>query len=124
MRDRTLWIVQTAAAGIVLLLLAGHMAVMHLDPALGIGNPAGGRPVDWANVMARGRSAAFLVGYVLLLAAALIHGLLGLRGILLELDLPSAAARALGALLVVVGASLLVLGGWAAWAGFHLARGA
>jgi succinate dehydrogenase/fumarate reductase cytochrome b subunit len=124
MRDRTLWILQIAAGGMVLVLLAVHMATMHLDATLGVLNPAGGSPVGWDNVAARGRSIGFLAGYVLLLGAALVHGLLGFRGILLELSPAPAVRRTLAALLLGVGLGLLVLGSWAAWAGFALARGA
>lgn len=122
MRDRTLWILQIAAGGVVLVLLALHMGTMHLDATLGVANPAGGSPVDWGNVSARGRSAGFLVAYVLMLGAALVHGLLGLRGVLVELSPAPGLRRALAALLAALGVILFALGTWAAWAGFVLAR--
>jgi len=123
MRDQRLWTWQIAAGGLVLLLLGAHMTVMHLDALVGAFNPAGGRPIDWANVVARGRTVTFFVGYVLLLGAALVHGLIGLRGILLELGPPADLGRALNGLLLVAGAGLFVLGTWAAWASFLLSRG-
>jgi succinate dehydrogenase hydrophobic anchor subunit len=121
MRDRTLFVLQIASAGIVLVLLAAHMGTMHLDATLGGLNPAGGAPVGWDNVVARGRSFGFFVAYVLLLGAALLHGLLGFRGVLLELSPGPASRRAIAPLLFLVGVGLLVLGTWAAWAGFRLA---
>jgi succinate dehydrogenase hydrophobic anchor subunit len=122
-RDRTLWLVQIAAAGVVLGLLALHMATMHLDASLGVLNPADAPPVAWDNVVARGRGFGFLAGYVVLLGAALVHGLLGLRGILLELSPGPAARRAQAALLIGLGLGLFLLGTWAAWAAFGLAQG-
>ena len=62
------------AAGLVILPLLGlHMVVMHLDGLVGIFNPAGGHPIDWANVAARAQSLFIAVTYVLLLGAALFH---------------------------------------------------
>jgi succinate dehydrogenase hydrophobic anchor subunit len=122
MRDRTLWILQVAAGGVVLVLLALHMGTMHLDATLDVLNPAQARPVAWENVAARGRGVAFLAGYVLLLGAALLHGLLGLRGLLLELAPAAGVRRTLAALLTGLGLGLFALGTWAAWAAFRLAQ--
>lgn len=121
MRDRTLFVLQAATAGVVLVLLAVHMATMHLDATLGVLNQAGGAPVKWDNVVARGRSLGFLIGYVLLLGAALVHGLLGLRVILLELTPPPRLRRAMTPLLILTGLGLFVLGTWAGWTAFRLA---
>jgi succinate dehydrogenase / fumarate reductase membrane anchor subunit len=112
------------AAGVaILVFLSLHMAVMHLDAALGWFNPAGGHPIDWANVVARGKSLFFGLTYVVLLGAALFHGLYGLRNILFELHPPHALKVALNWLLTLGGAALFVVGAWAAWAGHALARG-
>jgi succinate dehydrogenase hydrophobic anchor subunit len=121
MRDRTLYALQIASAGVVLVLLAVHMGTMHLDSTLGVLNPAGGAAVAWDNVVARGRSVAFLIGYALLLGGALVHGLLGLRVILLELSPPPRLRRAMTTLLMLVGLGLFVLGTWAGWTAFRLA---
>jgi len=122
MRDQSLWTWHVAAGVVVLVLLGLHMAIMHLDVAIGIFNPAGGHPVDWANVVARGKSAAFTVNYIVLLGAALFHGLYGLRNILFELNPPLGLRKTLGWLLTLVGIGLFVVGSWAAWASFDLAR--
>jgi len=42
-------------------------------------------PIAWANVVARAKMGFFTVSYVVLLGAALFHGLYGLRNILFEL---------------------------------------
>jgi len=85
-RDRKLWTWHVAAGLMILVLLGLHMAIMHLDSLLGLFNPAGGQPIDWDNVLARSQSLFFTATYILLLGAALFHGLYGLRNILFELD--------------------------------------
>lgn len=119
--DHKLWTWHLASAVVILVLLGLHMAIMHLETLLGIFNPAGGHPIDWANVVARSRSLFFAVTYTLLLAAALFHGLYGLRNILCELFPARALQRALSTVLMLLGFSLLVLGSWAAWASFGTA---
>jgi succinate dehydrogenase hydrophobic anchor subunit len=124
MRDRTLWILQNAAGGLVLVLLGLHMTITHLPALVGAFNPAGSDPVSWANVVARGHSPGFLAMYVALLGTGLLHGLIGLRGLLLELDPRPALRRGIGVALPVAGVALFVAGTWAAWASFALAQSA
>ncbi|MGB5294320.1 MAG: hypothetical protein WBP34_05150 [Thermoanaerobaculia bacterium] len=121
MRDQKLWTWHLAAGAIILFLLGLHMAIMHLDALLGIFNPAGGHPIDWANVVARGQSMAFTVTYILLLGAALFHGLYGLRNILFELDPAPPLKKALSWVLILVGVGLFIFGTWAAWVGHQVA---
>jgi succinate dehydrogenase hydrophobic anchor subunit len=121
MRDRSLWTWHVTAGGVILVFLAVHMGIMHLDEILGAGNPAGGHPIDWANVVARGRGLFFPVTYVVLLGAALFHGLYGLRNILHELGPGPSLKVALDRLLVAAGLALFVVGTWAAWAAHRLA---
>ena len=122
MRDQSLWTWHVGAGVVILVFLGLHMGIMHLDYTLGIFNPADGHPIDWANVVARGKSATFMITYVVLLGTALFHGLYGLRNILLELNPPSGLKSLLGWLLVVAGVGLFVVGTWAAWASFRLAQ--
>lgn len=121
MRDQKLWTWHLAAGAIILFLLGLHMAIMHLDALLGIFNPAGGHPIDWANVVARGQSLAFTLTYVLLLGAALFHGLYGLRNILFELDPAPPLKKAFSWVLILVGVGLFIFGTWAAWVGHQVA---
>lgn len=122
MREQRWWTWHVASGAVILVLLGLHMVTMHLDALVGISNPAGGHPIDWANVVQRAKSAGFLVSYVLLLAAALYHGLYGLRNIVFELNLGAGAKKATGAVLLVAGLGLFVVGAWAAWATYGLAR--
>lgn len=121
MRDQRLWTWHLLAGAVILVFLGLHMAVMHLDALLGLFNPAGGHPIDWANVAGRARMGFFTFSYVVLLGAALFHGLYGLRNILHELGLGCGAARMTTALLTLVGIGLFVFGAWAAWTGATLA---
>ena len=122
MRDQSLWTWHVGAGIVVLIFLGLHMGIMHLDYVLGIFNPAGGHPIDWANVVARGKSAFFMITYIVLLGAALCHGLYGLRNILFELD-PSAGTKSfLSWILIFSGVSLFIAGTWAAWVSFQLAQ--
>jgi succinate dehydrogenase hydrophobic anchor subunit len=122
MRDSKLWTWHLAAGAVILVFLGLHMVVMHLDAILGILNPAGGSPVDWANVVARAKSAFFAVTYVVLLGAALFHGLYGLRNIIFELNPTRPLKTAISTVLLVGGVGLFVLGTWAAFASLALAR--
>lgn len=124
MRDQKLWTWHVAAGAVILVLLGLHMTIMHLDEVIKIPtfNPAGGHPIDWRNVVARGRSLFFPITYVLLLGAALFHGLYGLRNILFELNPGAGLKKALSVLMIVAGFGLFVLGTWAAVASHALAR--
>lgn len=116
MRDQKLWTWHLVAGLVVLVFLGLHMVVMHLDEIVEIKalNPAEGKPIDWANVAARGKTLFFPVTYVVLLGAALFHGLYGLRNILFELNPSAGVKKTLSALILVVGVGLFVLGTWAA----------
>jgi succinate dehydrogenase/fumarate reductase cytochrome b subunit len=122
MRDQRLWTWHVMAGLVILVFLGLHMAIMHLDVLLGIFNPKDPHPIAWANVVARAKMGFFTVSYVVLLGAALFHGLYGLRNILFELGPGAAAQKGLNVLLTVGGLALFVFGAWAAWAAGALAR--
>jgi len=116
MRDQKLWTWHLAAGIVILVFLGMHMTIMHLNAVIALKglNPAGGHPIDWANVVSRARSGFFMVTYVILLGAALFHGLYGLRNILFELDPARWLKRTISAVLLVGGLALFVVGTWAA----------
>ena len=114
MRDRSLWTWHIVAGLVILVFLGLHMAIMHLDETLGIFNPAGVHPVDWASVVLRMKSMFFAVTYVVLLGAALYHGLYGLRNILLELRPATGLVATLNVVLVLGGLALFVFGAYVA----------
>jgi succinate dehydrogenase/fumarate reductase cytochrome b subunit len=117
MRDQRLWTWHLIAGVVILVFLGLHMAVMHLNTFLGLFTAAVGQaPVDWENVIARSRTAFFSVTYIVLLGAALFHGLYGLRNILFELGPGPGVKKTLTAVLLLVGVCLFGYGAWAAWA--------
>lgn len=122
MRERTWWAFHVGSALVVLGLLGLHMAIMHLDTMLGWFNPEGLKPIAWESVLQRARMGFFTVSYIVLLGAALFHGLYGLRNILFELGPGPAVKKGLNALLTVGGLVTFVYGAWAAWAATALAR--
>ncbi len=114
MREAKLWFWHILSAGVILVLLSAHMTIMHLGAilhALGIG-PAD--PVAAAAVFQRSKDLFFMVTYVILLGAALFHGLYGLRSMLYELSLSKAVEKALGFLCALAGVGLFVYGSYAA----------
>jgi len=124
-RDQSLWTWHLGAGAVILVLLGLHMTVMHLDTLVRIVafNPVPGeRPIAWANVVARGRSAFFLTSYVLLLGAALFHGFYGLRNIVFELNPGAGVRKTVTLLLVGAGAALFIVGTWAAFRAYGLAN--
>ena len=122
MRDQRLWTWHVLAGLVIFVFLGLHMAIMHLDTVLGWFNPAGMKPIAWESVLQRARMGFFTVSYVVLLGAALFHGLYGLRNILFELGLGRGLKAALNVVLAVGGLGLFVFGAWAAWAAGGLAR--
>jgi len=116
MRDRTLWTGHIGAGLVILVLLGLHMAIMHLDATLGIFGTPGAEPIEWESVVLRVQSLFFTVTYVLLLGAALYHGLYGLRNILLELNPGATVRRTINVGLSLVGLGLFGFGTWAALA--------
>jgi succinate dehydrogenase hydrophobic anchor subunit len=121
-RDQRLWTWHLGAGAVILVFLGLHMTVMHLEEVIRVFNPAPGEPIAWANVVARAKSAFFLVTYVVLLGAALFHGFYGLRNIVFELSPGAAVKKAVNGVLVTAGLLLFVVGAWAAWAAFQGAR--
>jgi len=112
MGETKYWTWHILAGAVVLILLALHMAIMHLDDLLGAWamNPSGGEAIAWENVIARSQMAATVVLYILLLGAALYHGLYGLRTILFELGPPRPLQTLINVVFWIGGAGLFTLG--------------
>jgi len=96
-------------AGVALAFLLGtHMFIMHLDDVFNFFG--GAKAVSFAAVIERGKQVSFAISYILLLAAALYHGLYGLRTILFELTLAPRAEKMITTLFVAIGVALFVYG--------------
>jgi succinate dehydrogenase / fumarate reductase membrane anchor subunit len=108
-RESTLWTWHLIAGGVILVLLGIHMFIMHLGDFFGT---VQGDVLNFSSVMERSRDASFAVIYVLLLGAALYHGLYGLRTMIFELNISEKAERAVSALFVLGGLVLFVMGAY------------
>lgn len=113
MRETRLWLLSLGAAALIALLLGMHFALMHYSPVFY------GQSIEetrtFAALLERGRQTAFLAIYIFFLAAALYHGLYGLRGILLELPLARAYGRWVSGALTVVGLAFFAYGAYVTW---------
>ena len=116
MKDTKLWTWHMASGVVILVLLGAHMLTMHLNGVLPLEslNPAADDPLDWANVVARGREVSQVVGYIFLVGFGLFHGLYGLRNILFELNPAAGLKRLISAVLLLLGLGLFVYGAWSA----------
>lgn len=113
------WTWHLITAVVILFFLGLHMLVMHFDDLVGV-FLVGRGAIAWRSVIARSQSGFFAVSYVVLLAAALYHGLYGLRTILFELSLGASARRALTGLCWIAGVGLFGIGTYAAIAAYLL----
>ncbi len=115
MRETKYWTWHMTAGVVIFLLLGLHMLTMHLGGLTGllVANSTE-EPVARINSQARDASSLIMVGYILLLAIGLYHGLYGLRTILFELTLKPATEKAVSVILLILGLGLFGLGAWAA----------
>jgi succinate dehydrogenase hydrophobic anchor subunit len=121
MKETAYWTWFIIAAFVILICGGIHMMVMHL-PALGILNPQGGAVTDWGNVAFRSREQLVAFSYVILLAAALYHGLYGLRTIVFELGPKKSFQESLTVVLWIIGLVLFGIGTYAALAAKSVER--
>jgi succinate dehydrogenase hydrophobic anchor subunit len=120
MRESKLWSWHILTAVIILVLLGIHMGIMHLGAILSAVGIGSSNPTSSAEVFHRSRQVFYMVTYILLLAAALFHGLYGLRSMLFELSLSKAVQKAIGGLCAVVGVALFIYGSYAAIVVFQM----
>jgi succinate dehydrogenase hydrophobic anchor subunit len=123
MRESKLWFWHLLSAAAILVLLGVHMGIMHLSAVakvLGIGS---GDPIQSAEVFRRSRQLLFSITYILLLGAALFHGLYGLRSMLFELSFPKNIEKMIGGLCTLAGIALFFYGGYVAVRVFQMKVG-
>ena len=121
MRETKWWAWHMIAGMVLFVLLGLHFLITHLDDVLGLFNVNGpSHAIEWANVVHRAQSLFFAVTYVIMLVAALFHGLYGLRTILFEMNMGAGAKKFVDVLFWLIGLGLLVVGTWAAIASMAL----
>ena len=117
MRETRLWSLHILVIPIIAVLLGMHFALMHYAPVFY------GMSVDkareYSTMLARGKSVAQFVVYVLLLSAGLYHGLYGLRGILRELPLTPTLIKVVDVGIVLFGLFIFALGIYVTWWTFN-----
>jgi len=89
-RESRWWLLSLGAAAFMIVLLTLHMGLMHLGGLMRFLGAELGDVRAFAAVMERGRQLGQVVFYLLFLAAALYHGLYGVRSVLLEVTAPRA----------------------------------
>ena len=122
MRETKYWTWHMAAGVVILFLLGLHMLIMHVGGITHLFAPNGGEAISKENSLYRDGAWFFTITYILLLGAALYHGLYGLRTIVFELTLKPAAEKAVSVVLLIVGVGMFGLGAWAAIAAHAIAR--
>ena len=120
MRESKLWFWHILSAAVILVLLGVHMGIMHLGAILSAFGIGSRDPVRSAEVFQRSQQFVFMTSYIVLLGAALFHGLYGLRSMLFELSLSKAAEKVFGGLCAVAGFVLFFYGSYVALAVFEM----
>ncbi len=120
MRESKLWFWHILTAVIILVLLGLHMGIMHLSAIMNVLGIGSGDPTKSAEVFHRSQQLFFMITYILLLGAALFHGLYGLRSMLFELSLSKTLEKFIGGLCAVAGFALFIYGSYVAVAVFQL----
>ncbi len=120
MRESKLWSWHIVTALIILVLLGVHMCIMHLGAVLSSVGIGSSEPVKAEQVFHRSGQLMFMVGYIVLLAAALFHGLYGLRSMLTELSLSKTFEKLIGTLCALAGIGLFIYGSYVAYAVFQM----
>ncbi len=116
MRESTLWLMHLAAGAVMLAVLGIHFGVMHTGALFGIDS---GEVLTFTSVEARSGRMFYMVVYLILLVAALYHGLYGLRSMLFELSvIGHGLRRTINLLLVISGWGFFFYGAWAIMAGY------
>ena len=121
MRETRLWSLHVLVIPIIAVLLGMHFALMHYAPVFyGISVD---KAREYSTMLARGKSVAQFVVYILLLIAGLYHGLYGLRGILRELPLTPTMIRVVDVVILLLGLAIFALGIYVTWWTFNAPLG-
>ena len=113
MRETRLWSWHLLVIPIIIILLGLHFAVMHYSPVFYGMSVEESR--NFETMIERGKSVAQLVLYILLLAAALYHGLYGLRGIIRELPMSPAIGKIVDMSIIGLGLFIFAFGTYVTW---------
>jgi len=116
MRESTLWLLHLLCGAVMVVVLGIHFGVMHLGEIFDIPKD---EVLTFASVAGRSEMSFYLVVYLTLLAAALYHGLYGLRSIIFEVTaIGTAAQRAFNIVFIISGWGFFAYGAYAIILGF------
>jgi succinate dehydrogenase / fumarate reductase membrane anchor subunit len=117
MKESTLWFLFILSGAVMVLLLAIHMAIMHMDSLLLFFHVGYDHVLSSESVARRAREIFHVIVYMLLLVTALFHGLYGLRSMIYELPLKEiyrkmtdVAVLLAGVLFFFWGAAAIIIG--------------
>lgn len=113
MRETRLWSLHILVLPIIAILLGMHFAVMHYAPVFYGMSVEKAR--EFSTMIERGKSVTQLILYILLLAAALYHGLYGVRGIIRELPLTPAMVKIVDIGIIAFGLFIFAFGTYVTW---------
>jgi len=114
MRESTLWFWQIITGVVIFVLLGLHMFIFHLDSVLAFLGIGYHDVLAAKSVFMRSQQFFYMVVYIVLLGAALYHGLLGLRNIIIELTLPRSAEKFINWFFSLGGLALFIYGTYVA----------
>ena len=114
MRESTLWFWQIITGAIIFVLLGLHMFIFHLDSVLALLGIGYHNVLEAKSVFMRSQQSLYMVAYIVLLGAALYHGLLGFRNILIELTLPRSVEKLINWFFSLGGLALFIYGTYVA----------
>jgi succinate dehydrogenase hydrophobic anchor subunit len=101
-----LWIIKILTGPLLVVLLAVHLTVNHLVAETGL--------LTWTDVIKYFDNPLIVIMEITFLAAVVTHSLLGLRGIVLDMDPPRKVLKLLDWALLVFGISITLYGLWLA----------
>lgn len=114
MRESTLWFWQIITGVVIFILLGLHMFIMHLDSILALLGIGYNDVLTAKSVFMRSQQAFYMITYIVLLGAALFHGLYGFRNILFELTLPRSVENLINWFFSLGGLALFAYGTYVA----------
>jgi succinate dehydrogenase hydrophobic anchor subunit len=118
MKESTFWSWHILAAIAMIIVLSIHIGAMHLDNLmilLGFGKE---EVLSYQSVLERSKSIYYLVIYLILLGAALYHGLYGFQTILFETFIGKKLAKPIKVLVPIGGFLLFIWGAYAIIVGY------
>ncbi len=118
MKESTFWSWHILAAIAMIVVLTIHMGMMHLDNLMILLGFEQEDVLSYQSVLERSKSIYYLFIYLILLGAALYHGLYGFQTILFETSIGKKLAKPIKVLIPIGGFLLFIWGAYAIIVGY------